>query len=78
MDMGSKLDNEIEFAMYDFAFHSIETVLLHSGSEKSRNPKLAGACISSARASFAEVHHIRQLCKEHKLSIDGVISLGNW
>ena len=76
--MGSKLDNEIEFSMYDFAFHAIKTVLLHSGSEKSRNIKLAEACIISARAAFAEVLHIREICKEHKLSIDEVISLGNW
>jgi hypothetical protein len=76
--MGSKLDNEIEFAMYDFAFHSIKAVLLHSGSEKSRSPKLAEACINSARAAFGEVQHMREVCKEQKLSIDGVISLGNW
>lgn len=78
LNMGTKLDNELEFGMYDFAFHSIKTVLLHSGSEKSRNPKLAEACIGSARAAFAEVQHMRELCKESKLSIDGVISLGNW
>jgi hypothetical protein len=76
--MGTKLDDEIEFAMYDFAFHSIKTVLLHSGSEKSRNPQLAEACISSARAAFGEVQHMREVWKKTKISIDGVINLGNW
>lgn len=75
--MGTKLDDELEFAMYDFAFHSIKTVLLHSGSEKSRNPKLAEACVSSARAAFAEVQHMRGM-GDSQLSIDGLISLGNW
>jgi hypothetical protein len=75
--MGTTLDDEIAFAMYDFAFHSVKTALLHSGSEKSRNPKLAEACISSARAAFAEVQHMRGM-DESQLSKDGLIWLGNW
>ena len=76
--MGTKLDNELEFGMYDFAFHSIKTVLLHSGSEKSRNPKLAEACINSARSACTELMHMREICEESKVSIDGVVSLGSW
>ena len=83
--IGNKADDELEFAMYDFAFYSIKTVLLHSGNDKTRSPKLAEACINAARASFVEIQHMRGMGaegregrEESRLSIDGLISLGNW